>query len=125
MAKRPPLPVTTRVLEGLRVLVVAGIPVGVIVAGVGGRACMLLLRVTTGDDVDVDGLRSDDGFVIGRFTATGTYNLLLVGAVIGVIGAAAYRWVRPWLIGPAWFRHLTVATASGAVALVDDITQLA
>jgi len=110
----PPRDLLPTVLRGLGVLAVAGIPVGAIVAGVGGRLGMLALRVTSGSEVH--GVRSDDGFVIGRFTATGTYNLLLVGAIVGVIGAAAYQWVRPWLIGPPWFRHLTVAAASGAVA---------
>ena len=39
----------------------------------------------------------------------------MLGAVVGVIGAAAYRAVQPWLLGPAWFRRLTVAAGSGAV----------
>lgn len=99
--------------EGLRTLVLAGIPVGVLVAGVGSRLCMLLLRATSGDEVR--GIRSDDGFEIGRFTVGGTYNLLALGATIGIIGAAAYQWVRPWLLGPRWLRYLTVAAAAGAV----------
>lgn len=94
-------------------LIVAGIPTGVLVAGVGSRLAMLVLRVTSPDSVD--GLTSDDGFEIGRVTVGGTYNLLLLGAVTGLIGAAAYCAVRPWLLGPDWFRRLTVAAASGAV----------
>lgn len=92
---------------------VAGIPVGVVVAGIGSRLAMLLLRLTSPDAVR--GVRSDDGFTIGRFTLAGTYSLLVLGAAIGLIGAAAYQWVRPWLLGPWWFRRLTTALGSGAV----------
>ncbi len=100
-------------LERLRVLVVAGIPVGVLVAGGGSRVAMFVLRLTSPDWVR--GLTSDDGFVIGRFTLSGTYNLLALGAAVGIVGAAAYRAVSPWLLGPGWFRRLTVAAAAGAV----------
>ena len=61
------------------------------------------------------GIQSDDDFTIGRFTLSGTYNLLVLGAAFGVIGAAVYQWVRPWLIGPQWFRYVTVGLACGAV----------
>ncbi len=49
----------------------------------------------------------DDGFTIGQVTPAGSYNLLPLGATIGTIGAAAYQWVRPGLLGPWWFRRLT------------------
>lgn len=102
-----------QVSERLWVLIVAGIPTGVLVAGAGGRLAMFLLRLSSPDSVV--GVTSDDGFEIGRFTLGGTYNLLMLGAVVGVIGAAAYRAVRPWLLGPTWFRRCSVAAASGAV----------
>jgi hypothetical protein len=70
------------------VVVMAGIPTGVVVAGVGSRLAMLLLRLTSSSSVG--GVSSDDGFEIGRFTLGGTYNLLLLGAAVGVIGAVAY-----------------------------------
>jgi len=105
--------VKQRLVEGLRVLTVAGIPTGVLVAGVGSRLAMLLLRVTSDDSVN--GLESDDGFTIGEVTLSGTYNLLMLGATVGVIGAGAYRMVRPWLIGPNWLRRVTVALGAGAV----------
>ena len=63
----------------------------------------------------MNGRQSDDDFTIGQFTFSGTYNLVLLGAAVGVIGATAYLLVRPWLIGPIWFRRLTVALAPGAV----------
>ncbi|MGB5757944.1 MAG: hypothetical protein WBM50_13590 [Acidimicrobiales bacterium] len=105
--------VRSEVFERFRVLVVAGVTVGVLVVGVGSRLAMLLLRLTSPESVV--GATSDDGFTIGRFTLGGTYNLLLLGASVGIIGAAAYRAVAPWLLGPAWFRRLTTAVASGAV----------
>lgn len=99
--------------QGVRLLVVAGIPVGVVVAGLGSRLAMLLLRLTSPDAVR--GVQSDDDFTIGRFTLGGSYNLLVLGAAIGIIGAAAYQWVRPWLLGPWWLRRLTTALGSGVV----------
>ena len=104
---------TRRIREGMRVLIVGGIPAGVLLVGVGSRLAMLLLRVTSPDRVR--GVTSDDGFTIGRVTLAGTYNLLQLGAVVGIIGAAAYLLVSPWLIGPLWFRRLTTGLASAAV----------
>jgi hypothetical protein len=101
------------VAEELRVLVVAGVTAGVVVAGLGGRLAMFALRLSSPDDVR--GVTSDDGFTVGRFTVGGTYGLLLIGAAVGVIGAATYRWVAPWLIGPWWARRLTTALAAAAV----------
>ena len=100
-------------LEGFRVLIVGGISAGVILIGVGSRLAMLLLRLTSPDAVR--GVESDDGFIMGQVTFAGTYNLLMLGAIVGIIGAAAYLLVAPWLIGPKWFRHLTTGLAAAAV----------
>jgi hypothetical protein len=102
-----------RIGDPLRVLIVAGVPVGVVVVGLGSRLAMLLLRQTSDDSVI--GVTSDDGFRIGEVTLTGTLNLIVLGAVVGIIGAAAYQWVRPWLLGPRWFALVTVGLATGAV----------
>lgn len=102
-----------RLLEELRVLIVAGVVAGVVLVGVGSRLAMLVLRLTSPDRVV--GIQSDDDFEIGRFTLSGTYNLLLLGAAVGLIGAGAYRLVAPWLIGPMWFRRFTTAAASAVV----------
>ena len=102
-----------RFREWMRVLIVAGIPAGVLMVGVGSRVAMLLLRLTSPDHVQ--GIQSDDDFTIGQVTFSGTVNLLMLGAAIGVIGACAYRAVAPWLIGPLWFRRLTTGLAAGAV----------
>jgi hypothetical protein len=102
-----------RFIEAMRVLIVGGIPAGVLLVGVGSRLAMLLLRVTSSSGVH--GVVSDDGFVIGRVTVAGTYNLLLIGAGVGILGAVAYRVVAPWLIGPTWFRRVTTGAAAAAV----------
>jgi hypothetical protein len=104
----------TELADLLRVIVVAGVITGVLVAGVGGRLAMLLLRLTSPDTVV--GVESDDGFTIGEFTLGGSYNLLNLGGAVGVIGAAAYVLVSPWLLGPLWFRRFTVAAVGGALA---------
>ncbi|MFY9913587.1 MAG: hypothetical protein WAK18_02890 [Nocardioidaceae bacterium] len=100
-------------VELVRLIVTAGIPVGVVVAGLGSRLAMLLLRVTSPDSVR--GVTSDDGFTIGQVTLGGTYNLFVIGAAVGVIGAAAYIAVAPWLVGPTWLRRTTVGLTAGVV----------
>jgi hypothetical protein len=100
-------------LVDIRAMVLSGIWLGALVGGVGGRLAMLLLRATSSSHVH--GVTSDDGFFLGRVTLAGTYNLIAVGAAIGIIGAAAYRWVEHWLLGPSWFRQLTAALGAGAV----------
>jgi hypothetical protein len=101
-------------IETMRVLIVSGVSAGALLVGLGSRVAMLILRLTSPDSVH--GVESDDGFTIGEVTIGGTYNLLQLGAVVGIIGAAAYLWVAPWLIGPTWFRRLTTGLAAAAVA---------
>jgi len=100
-------------VELVRIIVTAGIPVGVVVAGLGGRLAMFMLRVTSPDSVR--GVTSDDGFTIGQVTLGGTYNLVVIGAAVGVIGAAAYIVVAPWLLGPTWLRRATVGLTAGVL----------
>jgi hypothetical protein len=97
----------------IRATVLAGIWLGALIGGVGGRLAMLVLRLSSPSSVR--GLISDDGFLIGQVTLKGTYDLIGVGALIGVVGAVAYRWVDHWLIGPGWFRQVTSALGAGAV----------
>ncbi|MGA8987068.1 hypothetical protein, partial [Aeromicrobium sp.] len=52
--------------ELLRIVILAGVPVGIIVIGGGSRLAMFLLRLTSDDSVI--GLTSDDGFTIGQFS---------------------------------------------------------
>ena len=98
----------------MRVLIVAGVTTGALVAGLISRLAMLLLRVTSPERVN--GLQSDDDFTIGRFTLAGTYNLVVLGSFVGILGFCVYRLVKPWLLGPLWFRRATLGIASGIVA---------
>lgn len=106
----------------LRIIVVAGVPVGIIVIGGGSRLAMFLLRVTSPDSVV--GVESDDGFRIGQFTILDTYNLLNLGGALGIVGAAACVTVAPWLVGPRWFGlftvGLTAAALVGSMVIVPD-----
>lgn len=106
----------------LRIIVVAGVPVGVVVIGGGSRLAMFLLRLTSPDFVM--GLESDDGFTIGQFTFVDSYNLLNLGGALGIVGAAACVAVAPWLVGPRWFRlftvGLTAAALVGSMVIVPD-----
>ena len=63
----------------------------------------------------MNGVRSDDDFVIGKFTLGGTYNLMMLGAAVGILGVGVYRLVAPWLVGPMWFRRVTTGLASAVV----------
>jgi hypothetical protein len=97
--------------ELVRVILVSGVAVGAVVGGLGSRIAMLILRLTSPDSVS--GVESDDGFTIGQVTLGGTYNLIVIGTAVGVIGAAAYVAVRPWLVGPLWLRRATVGATAG------------
>ncbi|MFC4784995.1 hypothetical protein ACT8ZV_10985 [Nocardioides sp. MAHUQ-72] len=101
------------VRELTRVLLVAGLSVGIVVIGLGSRIAMFLLRLTSPETVD--GVVSDDGFEIGQVTLAGTYNLLTIGAAVGFIGAVAYVLVAPWLVGPTWLGRATVGITAGAM----------
>lgn len=101
----------TEYVELVRIVVLSGLLVGLFVAGPAMRLSMLLLRLTSPDTVI--GIQSDDDFTIGEFTLSGTYNLFMLGAALGVLGAAVYVLVAPWLIGPRWFHAFTFAFTAG------------
>lgn len=85
---------------------------GFLVGGVGGRLAMfLLVRLSP----EVDGKVSDDGFEMGRFTLSGTLNLLLAATFIGVIGGLVYFVVRGLMIGPRWFQVLSISLGAAVV----------
>lgn len=110
------------IVRAVRLVLTAGASCGAVVVGLGSRLAMLLLRVTSGHGVRA--VESDDGFRIGQVTLAGTYNLVAIGALVGVIGARAYLLVRTWLIGPRWLRRTTTGAASavvvGAMLVHDD-----
>lgn len=84
-------------LRGVRAAIGGGFLAGILVGGVGGRIAMLILRLTSSPAVR--GIESDDGFVIGRISATTLFLLILTG-VLGAIGGLAYLATRDWVAAP-------------------------
>lgn len=91
--------------------VFAGLLLGLIVGGVGGRIAMFVLRVTSGSDVV--GLESDDGFTIGRFSLNTLFLLAATTAIGGVGVGPFYALVRPWV--PAGWRTIAPGLFFGVV----------
>jgi hypothetical protein len=89
-----------------------GALLGLLVGGVGGRLAMMLLARL---NPDVTGVTSDDGFTMGQFTVSDTLNLLLVGTLLGVVGAGIYALLRGLRIGPRWFQILTIGAGPAVV----------
>ncbi|HVE97918.1 MAG TPA: hypothetical protein VNA12_01925, partial [Mycobacteriales bacterium] len=96
----------------LAAITIAGAALGVLVGGVGGRLAMLLLAAR---NPRATGVASDDGFTMGQFTIGGTAQLLGTAWQVGLLGAFAYALVRSLLIGPTWFRVVSVSLGSGVV----------
>lgn len=97
---------------GRRVLAGAlgGFACGFVVGGLGGRLAMLILRLTTG--TEIEGLESDDGFTMGSFTSATVFLVGIAsfgGAFLGVI----YSFVREWI--PERTRRIATATFLGLV----------
>lgn len=74
--------------------VVAGLSMGAMIGGIGGRIAMFVLRVTS--DVALHGAETDDGFVIGQISGA-TLFLVIATSVLGVFGGIFYLGVRSWL----------------------------
>jgi hypothetical protein len=96
----------------LSAITAAGVVLGVLVGGVGGRLAMMLLAAL---NPSMGGLASDDGFTIGQFTVLGSLNLLLTGGLLGALGAGIYAALRGLIIGPPWFRVLSVGVGPAVV----------
>jgi len=96
----------------LVVIVIVGALLGLLVGGVGGRLAMMLLAILT---PEATGLTSDDGFVMGQFTASGTLSLLAAGTFLGAVGGVLYALLRGLMIGPRWFQVLSVGGGPAVV----------
>lgn len=102
-----PVSVRREVGERLWVLIVAGILTGALVAGVGSRLTMLVLRLTSPDTVI--GVTSDDGIdfrflkptwlAIGLFVALPAVFGVAIAAVVDRVAAiGAPRGWRGWIL---------------------------
>lgn len=74
--------------------VVGGLLTGALVGGIGGRLAMFVLRLTS--DPSLHGAKTDDGFIIGRFSGD-SLGLVIFTGLSGVFGGLLYLVVRTWL----------------------------
>ncbi len=104
------------VLEILRDIArggIAGIVVGVLVAGLGGR---LVMRLATILHEDAVGLRTENGELIGAITLNGTLALMTFGGLgMGLLAGVIWVIASPWIPGRGIRRAFVTALA--AVAL--------
>ena len=92
---------------------IAGIIVGILVAGLGGR---LVMRVATIRHEDTVGMFTENGEVIGRITLEGTLALMTFGGLgMGFLAGTIWVIVGPWVPGRGIVRALVTAIA--AIAL--------
>lgn len=97
----------------LATVTLVGIGCGVLVVGVLSRLAMFLLAGLNPSDA---GLTSDDGFVMGQFTLSGSLNLLLIaGPFFGVLGAGFYVALRGLRVGSGWFQLLSISLGPAVV----------
>ncbi|MET1133833.1 MAG: hypothetical protein ABWX60_10475 [Aeromicrobium sp.] len=92
-----------------------GAALGLLVGGIGGRLFMALLANLNPED---HGTITDDGFPMGEVTASGTFQLLVTGAALGVLGAGIYLALGRLAPGPVWFRRACVVV--GGTVMVGD-----
>jgi hypothetical protein len=92
---------------------IAGIIVGLLVAGLGGRLVMRLATILHEDTV---GISTENGEVIGSITLNGTLALMTFGGLgMGLLAGTIWVIVSPWIPGRGLARALVTALA--AVAL--------
>lgn len=83
----------------------AGMVVGVLVGGLGGRLAMRVSGIAAGPTLQ--GVHTDAGFPVGAITAQGTIELIVfAGLLSGAIGGMFYAAVSPWLPGIGPWRGL-------------------
>jgi hypothetical protein len=92
--------------------ILAGAISGFVVGGVGGRLFMFVLAQLNPEET---GVRTDDGFEMGQFTASGTFNLLALTTIIGIIGGLVFLALRGLRFGPGWFRVLSMPVGATMV----------
>jgi len=86
--------------------------IGVFTIGVVSRLMMFLFARL---NPEAEGVVSDDGFEMGRFTLSGSLNLALVGLLFGLLSGVLYLLLEPLLIGPRWFGTLSLSVGAGVV----------
>jgi hypothetical protein len=98
---------------------IAGLLVGLVGAGVGGRIAMRLAALLVPTSA---GSLTQNGNRIGEITLSGSLGLLLTGAVIGLLAGTVWVVVSPWIPGTGLGRALLVAPIAvslGAIGLIE------
>jgi hypothetical protein len=95
----------------VRGAVVAGAISGFIAAGIGSRVVMFIIALL---NEDKEGVMTDASAIVGEFSVGGTFSLLALGMVAGIIGGLLYLGLRRWLWVPTPYRGL----AFGLLTLV-------
>ena len=104
--------------------IVIGALTGAVIGGLGGRLAMRILFLTTGDSVK--GIKSDDGFTIGRFTLGNTIGLVITCALLGVFAAVLYLLAQPFVsrlgaLAPAAMALFYGVIATGVLVNPDNV----
>jgi hypothetical protein len=97
----------------------AGVIVGVVGCGVGGRIAMRLAALLVPESA---GSFTENGNVVGAITLGGSLGVVLFGLVSGLIAATIWVAVASWIPGTGVRRAVVavpIAAALGATALVD------
>lgn len=101
----------------LRAGIIAGAIFGAVFGGAGGRIVMRLIAVI---DTSTDGAQTDFA-TVGEITVGGTFTLLVLSTIAGVIGGVMYVAVRRWLpwshVARGAFFGLLMMFGPGVIAL--------
>lgn len=112
---------TNEVLRDITRGGLAGLIVGVPIAGVGGRLVMRLAALIV---PEAAGSVTEQGFIIGRITPAGSLGLIIaLGLLGGAVAGSLWVVMRPWLPASTHARAVVsvpVALAFGAFVLIDD-----
>lgn len=85
----------------------------VLIGALGGRLAMRYLASVNPEE---GGFLTNDGFVVGQVTTTGTGLLLLSATQLTMVGAVVYMLVRPFLLGRGIARVALSASGFGLAA---------
>ncbi|HUF53837.1 MAG TPA: hypothetical protein VMR52_08705 [Dehalococcoidia bacterium] len=89
-------PEQAQLIRHLGIIGIAGVSLGLIVGGVGGRIVMRIAAIAAPDRVE--GSLTENGNAIGAVTVGGTIELLIfVGILLGAVGAVIYAASERWL----------------------------
>lgn len=100
---------------------IAGLLMGVLVGGLGGRLVMMVVALL---NPEAFGRRTENGELIGTFSINGTLALILFGGLAaGMVAAVVWVVIAPWVpwSGPRrWLVAMPIALALGAFLLVES-----